>query len=173
MRNMIHALLLIAAPAYATGDSPLRMFDFLAGHCWQGRFANGAVDTRCLSWVYGGQHLRDVHVVRGEGDDYCGETIYSVDGESGEVIFRYWNSLGGVSDGEMTFDGNVLVSADETYVGDDGRERVFRSSLKPLDERRYEAVTEERVGDGWREVSRVMFKRAEVAAASLNGACSG
>lgn len=151
------ALALLAATAAA--ESPLSAFEFLAGHCWQGAFENGAVDTHCFTWVYGGKHLRDAHVVRGEGPAYRGETIYSVDGESGGVIFRYWNSLGGVSDGRIAVEDGALVSSGEVYVGGDGVAREFRSTLRRLSDERYEALTEELVDGEWRGASRVEFRR--------------
>ena len=146
----------------AQGDSPLRHFDFLAGHCWRGEFEdNNAVDTHCYTWVFGRKHLRDVHVVSSNGPDYRGETIYSVDGASGEVIFRYWNSVGGVSDGRILFEDGAIRSPAERYTGDDGKIREFRSTLHQVDEYGYEAVTEELVNSDWSEAARVMFTRTD------------
>lgn len=153
-------MLLAGAPA----DSPLRVFDFLAGSCWQGTFENGAVDTRCVSWMFGGSHVRDIHLVRGADGDYCGETIYSVDGETGGIVFRYFNSPGGVSEGSIAPENGMLV-APETYVGKDGRTRRFRSTLHELDEQRYEARTQESVDGEWQTVSRVVFTRFAAGAA--------
>jgi hypothetical protein len=149
----------ISATAYTAEDTPLAPFGFLAGHCWRGEFQDSnSTDTHCYTWVYGGKHLRDVHVVSGDGPDYRGETIYSVDGASGDVIFRYWNSLGGVSDGRVEFEGGAIL-APETYMGDDGQPREFRNSLRRLDETSYETQTEELVGNEWTGFSRVTFTR--------------
>lgn len=167
---LLSVLLLFAMPAQAAEDSPLDAFDFLAGSCWQGTYADGSVDTHCYEWVYGGLHLRDVHVVRGEKPDYCGETLYSVDGDSNGIIFHYVNSLGGVSEGSMVMEDGALVSPGETYVGKDGRSREFRSSLRQLDDDRYEARTEERVSGEWVDALRTVFTRMEQAP-SLDGAC--
>ena len=146
--------------AQAADDTPLSAFDFLAGHCWRGEFEGSkASDTHCFTWVFGGKHLRDVHVVSGDGPEYRGETIYSVDGPSGGVIFRYWNSLGGVSDGRMEFENDEILAPSETYVGEDGKPREFRSRLRQIDEAHYEAVTEERVGNEWSNFSRIRFMR--------------
>jgi hypothetical protein len=161
--RLLHSLVLLPALlAHAAEDSPFAPFEFLAGYCWSGEFpGTAAVDTHCFSWVYGGKHLRDVHVVKSEGPDYRGETIYSVDGSTGDVIFRYWNSLGGVSDGRMVFENGAIVSAGEEYVGEDGKARTFRSSLRQLDETHYEARTEELVDGGWSRMSSVRFTRVE------------
>ncbi|HEX7047666.1 MAG TPA: hypothetical protein VF275_08875, partial [Gammaproteobacteria bacterium] len=147
--RILPLLLFIAVPVHATDDSPLRAFDFLAGNCWQGTYANGSVDTHCYEWVYDGEHLRDVHVVRGKGPAYCGETLYSIDGAAEGVVFYYVNSLGGVSEGRMVVEDGVLLSPGETYVDKEGKVREFRSSLRPLDASRYEARTEERVDGKW------------------------
>jgi hypothetical protein len=165
MRQLICCLpLFLAMPAPAAENSPLQAFGFLAGYCWSGEYADTqAVDTHCYTWVYGGKHLRDVHVVKGDGPDYEGETIYSVDGKTGGVIYRYWNSLGGVSDGKIEFADGALVSAAETYVGEDGKPREFRSSLRSLSETEYEARTEERIDGQWSDFSRTVFTRGEAA----------
>jgi hypothetical protein len=150
----------ITAIAHTAENVPLAPFDFLAGHCWRGEFQDSAAtDTHCYTWVYGGKHLRDVHVVSGDGPEYRGETIYSVDGASGDVIFRYWNSLGGVSDGRVEFEGDAILAPGEKYLGDDGQPREFRSSLRRLDETSYETQTEELVGNEWTDFSRVRFTR--------------
>jgi hypothetical protein len=165
MRQLFYCLpLFLAASAPAAEESPLQAFGFLAGYCWSGEYADtGAVDTHCYTWVYGGKHLRDVHVVKGDGPDYEGETIYSVDGVTGGVIFRYWNSLGGVSDGRMEFSDGALVSAAESYVGEDGKPREFRSSLRSLNETQYEARTEERIDGQWSDFSSTIFTRVRAA----------
>ncbi|MEX2126361.1 MAG: hypothetical protein WD795_20880 [Woeseia sp.] len=153
-------LALSMATAHAADDSPLSPFGFLAGHCWSGEFEeSGATDTHCYTWVFGGKHLRDVHVVSGEEPDYRGETIYSVEGTSGDIIFRYWNSLGGVSDGRIELEDGAILAPGGTYVGEDGKAREFRSSLRQIDDMHYEALTEERIDDEWRNFSRVTFTR--------------
>lgn len=157
--TLVSLAILISLTTGVAGESPLRAFDFLAGHCWRGEVGSGAVDTHCYTWVYGGKHLRDVHVVRGEAPDYCGESIYSVDGETGGVIFRYWNSLGGVSDGRIVVEEDALVAPGERYVGKDGVPREFRTRLRHLGEDRYEAATDELVGGDWSRVRDVEFHR--------------
>jgi hypothetical protein len=159
--------LVLAEVSPAAQDSPLQQLEFLAGHCWRGEFEhNGATDVHCYTWVFGRKHLRDVHVVTGEGSVYRGETIYSVEGSSGEIIFRYWNSLGGVSDGQLLFEDGVIRSPAEKYTGDDGKTREFRSSLRQLDEFRYEAVTEEFVEGRWSNPARITFTRTDKRAAA-------
>ena len=78
----------------------LQPLSSLVGHCFSGPApVAGGVDKHCFESVYGGQHVRDRHVVTVSGRAvYEGESIYSVHGP--KVIFTYWNSLGGLGTGE-------------------------------------------------------------------------
>ena len=103
-------LLALALAASTTAPQPLlQPFSNLAGHCWRGSApANAGEDTHCFEWVYGGQHLRDRHVVTVKGKPvYEGETLYSVEGDA--VTFTYWNSLGGLGRGKMIASANALT----------------------------------------------------------------
>lgn len=93
------ALLMMAAAASPIVQAPLQPFSPLVGHCFVGPLpASEGTDRHCFEVVYGGQHVRDRHVVTVGGKDvYAGETIYSAKGS--EVIFTYWNSLGGLGAG--------------------------------------------------------------------------
>lgn len=130
----------------------------LAGHCWRGTFPDGkTTDEHCFSWVYGGRHLRDEHLVRGDGPDYRGETIYSWDARLGRIVYRYWNSDGGYSDGDIVLEDDTLLSPDERYTGEDGSEQVFRSRLRIIDGDRYEVRTETYRDGAWHEAWRISF----------------
>lgn len=73
----------------------------LAGHCFAGDFSPGTIDRHCFSAVYGGQHVRDVHVVTTDGRSvYEGETLYSVEGD--QLALTYWSSIGGIGRGTAT-----------------------------------------------------------------------
>ena len=61
------------APATTEAAQPFAGMKFLLGHCWQGTFADGKVDTHCFEPVYGGKFIRDRHQVTG---GYGGETLY-------------------------------------------------------------------------------------------------
>jgi hypothetical protein len=167
--TLLAALCLASLAASAAADeTPLRHFDFLAGHCWRGEYEETkAADTHCYTWVFGRKHLRDVHVVSSDGPDYRGETIYSVDSASGGVIFRYWNSLGGVSDGRILFEDGVIRAPGEKYTGDGGVTREFRSAMRRLDEFRYEAVTEELIDGRWGNAERIVFTRTDAKSKEL------
>jgi hypothetical protein len=92
-------LVLAAAPASPVAQPLLQPFVPLVGHCYAGPApGDKATDTHCFESLYGGQHVRDSHVVTINGKAvYAGETLYSA--KSGEVIFSYWNSLGGLGTG--------------------------------------------------------------------------
>lgn len=124
-------------PALRPGLEPL---GFLVGHCWRGRFEDGAVDTHCFEPVYGGQHVRDRHEVTGGKDVYAGETFYSAE-PGGGVAFVYFNSLGAVSRGTMRAGAGRLNFGKERYRGADGREIELTVSWRPTGDRAYEVVT--------------------------------
>jgi hypothetical protein len=117
---------------------PLR---FLIGHCWRGEFKDGAVDTHCFDGVYGGQHVRDRHEVKGPGAPYRGETLYSWDGSAKRVGYTYWNSSGGVSRGTMAATPEGLDFGNETYAGADGRKTVISTMWRKVGADAYEAVS--------------------------------
>ncbi len=86
----------------------------LAGYCWQAQFADQKkYDTHCFDWMYGQSFIQDRHLVCGDGSNYAGTTIYSAN--KGEVKYRYYNSLGGISDGEVAYKNDELIFPDETY----------------------------------------------------------
>jgi hypothetical protein len=116
-------LALLLATAAAASSPPiqtraeLQPWAMFVGHCWSGAapVPNG-VDTHCFETVYGGQHVRDRHVVKINGKAvYFGEAVYSADGK--QISFTYWNSFGGVgrgtataNDAELHFTGDMRAS---------------------------------------------------------------
>ncbi len=117
---MIGSILVFAAAAAsnAVAQPPLRAWAALVGHCWAGPAPGShGIDKHCFENVYGGQHIRDRHVVTVGGKEvYAGEAIYSAKG--GQVIFTYWNSLGGLGTGtaavagdEWRFNGTIHATA--------------------------------------------------------------
>ena len=112
---MIGTLMAVAA---SIAQPPLQPWTALVGHCWAGAAPGGAgIDRHCFESVFGGQHVRDRHEVTVEGRKvYEGETIYSAKGQ--QVVFTYWNSLGGlgtgtavVADKEWRFKGTIHATA--------------------------------------------------------------
>jgi hypothetical protein len=104
---MITTLLLLATAPATLAEPPLQPWAALVGHCWVGPAPGGvqATDKHCFESVYGGQHVRDRHVVTANGRDvYAGEAIYSAKGS--QVVFTYWNSLGGLGTGTASLGGD-------------------------------------------------------------------
>jgi hypothetical protein len=97
------ALLALAA---TLAQSPLQPLSALVGHCWAGPApVAGGIDKHCFESVYGGQHVRDRHVVTAGGKAvYAGESIYSAKGSA--VVFTYWNSFGGLGTGKAVISGD-------------------------------------------------------------------
>ena len=103
LRMITSMLMLVAAPG-ALAQPLLQPFSMLIGHCWSASIELPGTDTHCFESVYGGQHVRDRHKVVASGHEvYAGETLYSVKGS--QVIFTYWNSLGGLGTGNVTLTG--------------------------------------------------------------------
>ena len=102
---MLSILLAAAAATTHFPQPPLQPWSALTGHCWTGNAPGDGIDKHCFEAVYGGQHIRDRHIVTVGGKEvYAGETIYSAKGP--QVIFTYWNSLGGLGTGEAEVVGN-------------------------------------------------------------------
>jgi hypothetical protein len=126
----------------------LAPLEFLAGSCWTGVFPGSETfDVHCYDPVFGGQFVRDVHAVPQGADVYRGETLYHWDGEAGEIRYRYYNSIGGVSDGTAVADGDRIRFPDETYRGEDGTVRVFSTVWERSSADGYRVVTQELVED--------------------------
>ena len=162
------AAVLCALPSRATGpeETALAPLAFLAGHCWVMRTEAGReTDTHCYEWMHGGKQLRDRHVVRGDKPDYSGETVYAYNGERKRVEYRYWNSIGGQSDGwvEPAADG-TLRFLDDRYVGPDGVVYVFQSEMTRPGEAQYRIVSRFQSAEGWKEMWTRVFERGLAAA---------
>lgn len=127
---MIAASLLLVAAALA--QPSLQPMSALVGHCWVGPApVADATDKHCFESLYGGQHVRDRHVVSAGGRDvYAGEAIYSAKG--GQVIFTYWNSLGGLGTGTASFAGGEWRFSGTIHATASGPEQPMTASWKIL-----------------------------------------
>jgi hypothetical protein len=98
--------ILVSAAAGLIAEPPLQPWSALVGHCWVGSApGNAGTDRHCFESVFGGQHVRDRHVVvTGGREVYSGESIFSAKGS--KVVFTYWNSLGGLGSGEAVVVGD-------------------------------------------------------------------
>jgi len=124
------ALPLLAAAASSLAQPPLQPFSALVGHCFVGPLPGSeGSDRHCFESVYGGQHVRDRHVVTVGGKSvYEGETIYSAKG--GQVIFTYWNSLGGLGTGTANLAPDLWRFSGTVHGTSDGKEQPIAISWK-------------------------------------------
>ena len=147
------------AGAARAQPSPLAPLEFLAGHCWEGEFAEGGSwDRHCYEWAYEGRFLRDRHVVTGKRGPYGGETLYRFDGNDQQIVYHYFDSTGGYSTGRVEPAEGELRFPEERYQEGD-RERVLRTVWRRDGDVRLISVTEERKGDQWVEAWRVTYVR--------------
>lgn len=136
---------------------------FLVGHCWTGQLPNGqGADTHCYEWMLGREFIRDRHAVTGAGD-YRGESIYQWDPATKQVVYRYWNTDGGVSNGRIAVTGTALHAEDEEYRGKGGEALHFRSTITPVGATAYDVATDARVEQQWRPVRAVRYTRVDAA----------
>ena len=145
--------------AVAGGEQPLAPLGRLAGHCWKGEFAEGGSwDRHCFQWAYDGKFLHDKHVVTGKRAPYGGETWYRFDGTDQRIVFHYFNSTGGYSEGDVQPAQNELRFPEERYE-QGGKTQVLRTVWRFESETTMVALTEQRAGDQWVEAWRVTFSR--------------
>ena len=138
---------------------PLAALRFLSGWCWQATFPDGKkTDVHCYEDVFDGAFLRDRHIVRGDGPDYQGETLYAWQPNEGVIGYRYWNSLGGVSDGTAVPRETDILFPGENHVTNDGRHIEIQSRLTRERKDAYIMVTEQKGDDGfWHEMWTMHF----------------
>lgn len=163
---VLAAIVLTAAGAAAQEEdaallrAELAAFEFLAGSCWTGVFPGSETfDVHCYEPVLNGYYLRDVHAVPQGADVYRGETLYHWDAEGQRIVYRYYNSIGGVSDGEARPQGRRILFPDETYRGQDGVERVFSTIWEQTGPDGYNVITGEVVDGALNEPMTIEFHR--------------
>ena len=128
---MIAALLLAAAQPALVPFAPF------VGSCWVADFSATISDTHCFELMYDGAHVRDRHEVREDGKPvYAGETIYSIDGA--EIIFAYYNSLGGVGRGTLAPSGKRLRFTGQMRASPDKPQEPIDSEWLVVDDDHYE-----------------------------------
>ncbi len=136
----------------------------LAGHCWQAEFSDGKrVDTHCFSEVYDGAFIKDEHVVCGGQKPYYGETWYAFNKSSSSVSYRYFNSLGGVSDGEVSFAENTLYFPEEHYKKDN-QTLVYKTTWTLADGQYTSEMLQldQTLDSGWKPVWKMQFNKVKL-----------
>jgi hypothetical protein len=150
---------LALTPAAPAADAPLAPLSRLAGHCWKGEFADGGSwDRHCFEWAYQGKFLHDKHALSGKRAPYGGETFYRYDAKAQSIVFHYFNSDGGYSEGAVQPAQNELRFPEERYE-QGGRTMVLRTIWTFDGEAKMLAVTEQQRDGKWVEAWRVAFSR--------------
>jgi hypothetical protein len=160
-RGALMLCALLPLPALAAAPAtPFAPLAFLAGHCWQGTFADGkTTDEHCFSWVYGGKFLRDQHTVRAPGRaDTGGESIYFWNASARQLQYLYIESDGGFIRGTVTAEGNTLVFPASAYQDEDATETI-RSRWQRSGQDAYDVATELQGKDGWGPLFALHMKR--------------
>jgi len=148
-----------AASATAADDAPLAPLSRLAGHCWKGEFAEGGTwDRHCFEWAYDGKFLHDRHALTGKRAPYGGETWYRYDAKAQRIVFHYFNSEGGYSEGGVQPAQGELRFPEESYE-QGGKTMVLRTLWRFASDTRMLAVTEQQRDGKWVEAWRVTFSR--------------
>jgi hypothetical protein len=134
---MIQLALLVLAQSADARPPDLSAFKPFLGACWRAEFSPTVHDTHCFDTLYDGAHVRDRHEVR-EGDKvvYAGETIYSVDGP--DLVFAYYNSLGGVGLGKVGTASRSLGFTGTMRPSPDKPEQPIDSEWKIIDADHYQ-----------------------------------
>ena len=149
---------LLASAAHAA-ESPLAPLSRLAGHCWKGEFAEGGSwDRHCFAWAYDGKFLHDEHVVTGKRAPYGGETFYRYDATAKHIVFHYFNSQGGYSEGNVQPAQNELRFPEERYE-QGGKSMVLRTIWRFEGDTKMLALTEQQKDGQWVEAFRITFSR--------------
>jgi len=149
----------LLAPVARAADAPLAPLTRLAGHCWKGEFAEGGSwDRHCFEWAYDGKFLHDKHVVTGKRAPYGGETFYRYDAKAQRILYHYFNSQGGYSEGDVQPAQNELRFPEERYQ-QDGKTMVLRTIWRFEGDARMLAVTEQQRDGQWVEAWRIAFAR--------------
>lgn len=142
------------------GQSSFSGIEQLVGHCWQAPFADQKKhDTHCFEWMYGQSFIKDQHLVCGDGANYAGMTIYS--SADNRVKYRYFNSLGGISDGEVKTHNAELLFPEEIYKNG-SEQQIFSTKWKLLSDS-YISIMSQIMADGIsKPIWEMTFKQIDI-----------
>ena len=159
-------LTILFVSCQAISAEPFGNLHKLTGHCWQADFPDGKkTDTHCFSEQYGGAFIVDEHVVCGASvAPYHGSTWYARDAKTGAISYHYYNSMGMVGSGSVTFADQQLLFPDETYQ-QNGQTVVYKTSWT-LGEQQYTSLMsqqDEGHTDGWKPIWEMTFRQTDLA----------
>jgi hypothetical protein len=150
------ALALAADAAPAAVRAELKPLQFLVGSCWTGTFPDGVqTDTHCFEPVYGGQFIRDRHVVRKGKTPYEGETIHAWDAKQKKLVFTYWANNGSISTGTA----DPQPSGEIVFPESHSAGLAIKSVWTPKGADAYDVTVSEQKDGQWKELWRMAMKR--------------
>ena len=145
-------------PAHGNAAAALRRFGFLLGSCWRGTFPDGrASDEHCFEPLFGGQFVRDRHVVSGGKEPYSGETTYAWDAASRRIVYWYIASDGAYSTGHAEEQGDAIVFP-EAHVSASGT-RELRNVWRRTGADTYRIEVSEKAGAGFKPLWSMEMRR--------------
>jgi hypothetical protein len=142
-----------------------RIFAALCGRTFVAPFPDGDLtDTQTFAWMLGGHFVRNRHTVsNAEGKVlYEGETVYTVDARSGDVVWWYWNTTGGYVVGTLTVEGERVVFEGENHAPEGQPVRV-RGAWEQISAEGLVSTSYFEEEGGWRERFRMKFVPVEAA----------
>ena len=154
------ALVVAAGPAAPTEvRAELKPFQFLVGSCWTGTFPDGkATDTHCFEPVYGGQFIRDTHVVKGP-KPYEGESIHAWDAQKKKLVYVYWANSGSISFGTSEPQASGEIVFPQADVASSAGTVAIKSTWTPRGPDSYEVWASHLKDGEWKETWRMVMKR--------------
>ena len=169
MKSSILALVLIVPVSVFGAEHDLSPIAQLAGSCWSGTFSNGARDLHCYEWALRRSFILDHHEVRSSGseDVYAGDTYFGWHEESQSVVYWYFNTLGGVSEGRVEpLEGSWLFV--ENYSGE-SEEQEIRTVMRFAGEDAYSISTEFKRQGEWQLEAQAVYARLGVQGVEVGG----
>lgn len=134
---------------------------FFVGSCWDGVFSDGqSTDRHCLRAMNKGHFVRDRHFVDGARGPYGGETIFSWDAEEGRIVYVYFDTAGGKSEGTLIPVDDGFKAPDEVYEMGDGRSMTIASAWVITGPDSWEQRTQDVSGDAPKTLWTIAYDRA-------------
>ena len=154
---------LLAVQEAPPGADPLAPFGWLkelVGRCWSGTYDDGKTsDTQCYKTQWG-RFLRGTISLTGahQGQtvsDFKGDSVFAWSKKKERIVFTNWSSDGGYGAGEAYFEGASVVFPESKKEG----KPETRARWTRLGPDAFQVVREQRHGDGWKEVLKVVYRR--------------
>lgn len=164
---LVVALALLFARAVATesasapASSPLAILSPLVGENWVAEMQGGATDTQRFEWMFDRKFLRNTHEVRNAAGDviYAGETVYGYDLAEKQLRWWYFNSIGGIVEGELEVKAGKVAFVGQNHGGP-GQVGELRGEMV-LGEGEWSSITFAEQDGEWRPLRTLEFRPAD------------